>query len=663
MILFTGFSLGILQMALCQPVTDMVRPGQKGMFVFLGKNIPTGTPTSGYKIERSEKAGNWKELSIVQTPATVEAFLSNAETFKTLFPNQPVPSQQDLRNIWQKAKATGQIDSVGGWNIPYTVRLSLGIMYFDEEVKEGIKYQYKITELNAGGFQKNVMVSTIVSIPYNPVFDKATFVESSRTYKSIFLKWMSIGKNPAGMIRIYELLPQSTLLLKGTSAIYHKKDTTWYIFQDNITFGRDRETLQYFFQPYDPFGNPGTVSEVAIVPPDEFREAYFHHMQAEKTPDRLGISISWQIEKPELLKSVDVFRSEKFDGAFKLITTLSPVMSKYSDESILADKVYYYLLRGYSAIGNNYFESGKFFCFGMNPVKPIPPYIKTAAGTSNGVELKIISSDPEAYGVRIFRNNGVDPALFEVGFTLKKDSSMILVQDTGKELSGRRFYTYAARTESTSNILSDFSDSVHVRPLLPTFPEVPSTVNAYTEDGVIKIFWENVQLRDNFIEGYLILRKEDTGDGRQSGKFEPVFEDGTVYRSNFYYDSTATEGKIYSYSVQSVDIFSGISEQAIVTSVHIPENLPVPPAGLKAVSSSEGIILEWGSAVMNDFDHYRIYRYQRGLAPVILKNVSGETLTYTDKSATTGQLFFYYLTSFDKKNRESIPSQEVGIRK
>jgi fibronectin type 3 domain-containing protein len=41
--------------------------------------------------------------------------------------------------------------------------------------------------------------------------------------------------------------------------------------------------------------------------------------------------------------------------------------------------------------------------------------------------------------------------------------------------------------------------------------------------------------------------------------------------------------------------------------------------------------------------------------------VNKTATSYTDPTAAPGKQYFYYLTTIDKQDQESAPSQEVGI--
>ncbi len=77
--------------------------------------------------------------------------------------------------------------------------------------------------------------------------------------------------------------------------------------------------------------------------------------------------------------------------------------------------------------------------------------------------------------------------------------------------------------------------------------------------------------------------------------------------------------------------------------------------------SDNGVYLTWGETVYPDIASIRIYRYQRGSTPSLIKTLSPEILEYVDPDIQSGKLYFYYLTSVNKEGIESGRSEEIGV--
>jgi fibronectin type 3 domain-containing protein len=643
--------------------SDMARPGPKGIFLFLGKNVPCGKTTSAFRIERRTKDGAWKQVTDVKAPATLAEFNNRLDAARALFPVQPIPSGEKLEGIFQQAIKIGNVDSVKGWQNIYPVRLALGISYFDADARDGNGFQYKITELNPAGLQKNLLISNTVSMPYNPKYDAIELAESSQTDKFIYIKWRSTGKSAAPLFMVLKFENQKPVLAKGKTIRYTDGDTTFYVFQDSLAKIQD-QNLQYFLTPYDEFGNSGKSTNVVVITKEIFNKAIFLRTHASKLSDGFGIRISWKFSNPGSAKSIDVYKSELPDKDFKKLVSLSPDDTLYTDESIKPDKVYYYMLQANQRNGSRIKQSNKIFSVAYNPAKPIPPAINAAIGIKDGVKLFIDATDVQAAGIRIYRNDGIHETMTPVSDLIRKtNNSRIIFTDTSGSLSGRLTYKYGVRTESTSYVLSDLSATAMARPLISSAPSSPSYIKAYSEDGTIKLYWENMQQNDPGIAGYRITRRTENNLKNGESPFSPIAGDKMVYVSNFFIDSTVVPGNTYTYEIEAIDIDNNHSSQKTRASVSLQEDLPIAPGGITLINVPEGIRMEWAETSYKGMQSYKLYRYQRGITPALLTTLPAAAKDYTDTTLQKGQLYFFYLTTVNKSGKESARSEEAGITK
>lgn len=652
----------LITMPLFSQNSDFARQGPSGIFVGLGKNIPNGIKISHYKIERSENGGTWKLLVVeCKTPATFEEFLVKAENNNILFPGNAVPARDQLEKLWQKAGTAGVFGTEDAWGLTLAVRMAFCVIYYDKDISENIKYSYRVTSFDLSGAQLEQSISDAVSWPLVPVFDTITLVDYTRSAKLFSMKWRSAGKHPADDFRVYCFENEKPKMLTGNTIIYTKKDTTWYLYQDQSPEITGMKELICFLVPMDIYWSMGKSTPVTQIGSTDFNSVYFTQTKAVKEPGKLGITLSWKISNYDPLKYYEVYRSLVFGRNFERITTLGPADTTFTDPNVVPDKIYYYYLQ---ACGSQDFQrthSNIFFDYGMDPGIPVTPSIYQATGVKNGTEIRVLLNDVNMAGIRVFRSNGISDSLYALGDLVRNDSNSVVFRDTSNALNGYNYYSYAVRSESTSHKLSELSNIVSIRPLKPTFPETPSSFHAYPEDKKIKLFWDNGGTERRNIQGYKLSRREETGNLNDTKAYIDLPGSEGLLFANYYTDSTAEAGKTYSYNLQAVDIYQGISKYSANLAIAIPVDLPIPPTDLKAVNTPDGIVLEWGPAVFDNLDMYRIYRYQRGNIPEVIKLVGKNVITFTDSSALKDQLYFYYLTTVDKAGHESVPCREAGI--
>jgi len=138
-ILFFG-----LYVAAFPQAQGVVKHGPSGIFIFMGKEIPSGKNVSGFKIERSTDSISWELVAELKAPAGFEAFKKAIDRAKPFFPVQPIPSDDKLSQLYQKAMATGNTDSLKGMRMLFPIRVALGIMYYDTTASRNTVYRYRV---------------------------------------------------------------------------------------------------------------------------------------------------------------------------------------------------------------------------------------------------------------------------------------------------------------------------------------------------------------------------------------------------------------------------------------------------------------------------------------------------------------------------------------
>lgn len=493
-------------------------------------------------------------------------------------------------------------------------------------------------------------------------FDEVKFQESEYNRQMTYIKWYSKGRNPAPLFLSLRYENEKPVQVKGIQMIYQKHDTTFYVMQDTMApVLKDKEMLQYFMTPHDTAGNAGKSSAIVLISKGGSR--WFTKTAANKLEKEKGIKVGWKFSNTSVVKFFEIYRSIDFNKDYKLVTALSPTDTVYLDYGIQPDRVYYYQIHAIPVDGNQAIESNVIFGAGFNPQPPLPPFIKSVKGVKNGTVLHIQVTDTEAGGVRVYRDDGKVPKLKLVSDLLRVPDSLIVVfYDTASALSGRKTYTYAAKTESTSFIESALSNKVYVRPVIAFAPRNPEELTAYEEDGAIQLYWENMEARDLGIAGYKVSRKEESPVKDKVAQFIDLTPSNAIWKLNHFTDTTASPGRTYTYQVMSVDIDGNISKTGTLATVSLQANYPIAPFAVTGYSTDEGINLSWSQTLYADIAAVNLYRYQRGSKAVLVAKLPADATEYLDKETVAGSLNFYYLTTTNKAGIESKPSEEAGVR-
>jgi fibronectin type 3 domain-containing protein len=645
------FGLFIISTSLFSQKNEFCHEGPIGIFISGGKQIPNGVKIKNIVIERKEDKSDWKKLVELVTPATESEFkLKFADACK-YFPDYSLPSDKKLSAIWSNTKF-GLSDSLGFWGSHPAVKMALGLMYYDLDVKKNTLYYYRII-LNGTTYE-----SKAFSLPFNPVFDELHFSESWYNNDDLNFKWYSIGKNPANSLKVFTYNEQKKPVEVKADVLYYKnKDTSFYVFiHKGLKAGVDR---QYSIVGLDQYENSSLNSAQAVIAAVNSNAVYFTKTKAEREIDMLGVKLNFKLSTLQNVKSIHVFKSNDAGKTFKELSSVSGTDTIYFDENVQPDKIYYYYFAAFDNRGALLKKSNTIFSYALDKRKPITPFVNYAKGIKNGIELQFSCTDEFLKSYRVHRKGNEEIGFKIIYETVANDfSKPIVYKDTAQELSPKQFYSYYVTVINTSGKESDSSNQVIERPLKNTFPNAPAFFNVYYQDSVIHLDWENMKVNDWTIKGYKVFKKI-----KGETKYAPLFANDSILEFNRVKDNKFEYGKTYDYAIETIDQFNNISKSKMLASVTLYESKMIPPGGLKAVNTALDVVLEWEALQEKDIKGYAVYRYQREQTPVKLAKLDSKELSYIDKSAKKGQLYFYYITSINSKDVESAGSEEVSVRK
>jgi fibronectin type 3 domain-containing protein len=159
------------------------------------------------------------------------------------------------------------------------------------------------------------------------------------------------------------------------------------------------------------------------------------------------------------------------------------------------------------------------------------------------------------------------------------------------------------------------------------------------------------------------------GPAGQYRVFRRVEQDPAVslmatVEANQWVDTTTEYGKQYNYVVQAVEktgtgeVESELAEEKSVTPIDTFP--PAVPKGLNAVAAGEKIELVWDRNTEPDLAGYRLYR---ALGDGKLEKIADiqDTPSYSDSKVESGKRYRYAVSSVDRLNNESNPSEPVEI--
>ncbi len=145
--------------------------------------------------------------------------------------------------------------------------------------------------------------------------------------------------------------------------------------------------------------------------------------------------------------------------------------------------------------------------------------------------------------------------------------------------------------------------------------------------------------------------------------FHPLTDSILQFNQNSFTDNTIETNNDYEYAVVSLDMFGGKSEMSNSFRINNLPGRPLSPAGLQAIVMKNEVKLKWEPSLQEDIVEYKVYRQKRNSEPEFLGSVkSNFKPEITDKGITKDELYFYFVTTVNKFDVESLPSKSVSVR-
>lgn len=234
-------------------------------------------------------------------------------------------------------------------------------------------------------------------------------------------------------------------------------------------------------------------------------------------------------------------------------------------------------------------------------------------------------------------------------------------KDTG--LVAGNSYSYTVKAFDKMDNISNESAAINGIPLLPSITGLDPVSGVTIGGNKVQEF--KLIFADNKDSSGAVVSAEVSYDnknwvpvqGTPSGPF-------TYDSTNLYYSCNVDLGPEKSgdyYIRATLTDASGFSDKK--TGYYIIDRTPpTAPLGLAALHGAGTVELSWEQSKEADAVSYKLYRKTEGSSnPTLLKTISGKTNTsYIDSDVIENTKYIYYVTSVDKFDQESVPSNEIS---
>jgi fibronectin type 3 domain-containing protein len=649
--------------------SQRVLSGKDGVYLFLGKEIlHPERPVKGfvgYNVYRKSAGGEYRKLneqpvSRVNTEREFESALG-PETLSELAQYFKLG---DPAKVWVYVAAHS--DSAGKLGLALLNKdllREIGLLYVDREVEPGATYEYAVAKIRGDKTESareqfgKVLVGSIPSMPRL----KLEVISASDT--GITLRILMPRNKTIYGCRIYRKQFGEPFAKAGDDihAGSGEADMSTSFIDKNVP---PRAVFYYFAEPFDFVDNAGVPSDTLEVFTYDFNGiATALDLVAAGTQG--GVRLSWSALRDDFViqyLSVEHSRNEK--EGFVEVAGIAPTDTTFIDGGAIPAMPNYYRIVSVGIDGKTKKYSATVSGLPFNSVAPAPPHSVTAGYARGGVLLSWERSpETDVAGYFVYRSTGERDTLEQVSPLIRQTpkDTLYTFTDTSSSVSSKAEYWYFIEAENTSQQKSDLSQPVKIKGSiydLAAVPEPPLGISGYVDTDGIRLVWEDATAVDNGVAGYVVYREKAGAKGEP----ERIADSMVPAEWHMFLDRTAAQGVQYEYSVASVNINNVEGKRSNPFLIKRDVRPPIPPAGVQVRQTSKGVVVQWGRSLQPEILGYHVYRAGVGKARERVANrVTGTE--FLDPVPVKGELYRYTVTAVSKDRGESLPSEEVTVRR
>lgn len=648
-------------------------PARNGVWVQITKNLRPAREGTRYQIERVE-AGQRTWQAVGQTdpvPANPTDLAARLDRLLAKNPIYELPGDSLLARLWVRYGRVGTADSLGVFGLHPLLLEALGVAFFDAGAKAGVRYDYRITAVSKAGRQP-LPVTKSVSFPGPKQPFGAKLIRATGTGTDVRMQFLITqpGRN-IGLVRVQRgIYGQTTPRDVPTDWGFRvgKKDSLIVEVTDRNV--QKRMTYQYTLIPTDMLGNEGTPSELATV--TNLRPYVdlptIMAVKARSDEDRRAVRLSWRLSGNAQawragLRSIEILRSDSFDGPYKPIASMLPTDTAFYDTQVRPVEMRYYQL----LVNGNYDQApasvrvaGMLNASEENRFAPIGLRLDR---TKDAIKLTWRRGGANVRGYVVYRGTSVKGEMKAITPVMVTTDSVGTFTQNISELAVAPLYVYAVAEENSSYKIGPLSERVMAGAVVPATVRTPLNVQVISKQTAGRtralVVWENMKAIDPYVQGYAIYRK---AEGEKDVTLLYHQPDDT-FTHNTFTDTTVRAGIRYSYRVRAYGFGETMSAPSAEATFY--EALPpvLTPLGLRVAALADGksVRISWDAPAQPSIAKYNLYRYRATGKPTVVANLTATYTQFVDKGADAGGTYFYQIASVGSDGRESNLSDPVGV--
>ncbi len=629
-----------------------------GIFVFCGKEIPKNF---SYLIEKQMPDKKWIPVAELKAPK------SEAEC-KAAIMQLPAPvaavtpiNVSVIANVWKKIQKYTLLDSLFAYGLDERYQYMAGTAWFDHGIKESGQYNYRIKKLSKNGSQ-TVMKEVSISYPSGKKISAVSPVRFKLNEKSISISYkIPETENISGLKIFRSAYLRNSFNEIPVDMIYTSQDNEMVaeITDAGVMKGL---TYSYVAQAFDALGNKGQLSDTLniyfVAKPSDL--GLITNFTVTSDAEKGGNLLKWNFNYSMNVNTIDVYRSDAYNGRYQMIAALNPKQKEYFDSRNINPAVSYFY---YVAINNGYGSSlpsarVPSILEGRNP-NLFPPQDIRISRNGNIVLLNFRRLGHDIRGYYVYRGDGYTAPLTQLPRMLLSSDSLLTYTDTLPKTINTEVYSYAVASVNTSYNISPMSERVSISFSGGRLP-VPNKVSVIGNKKSLTVTWSDAAELHAGVMGYRIFRESRYNDKIETPEKLIAVTD---FMNNAYTDSLLIPGRYYAYRVQCFgeDTLDTGSISQPAGFLYMGEPL-LQPGNVTVIPSDKKIILKWTMPVTENLLSTAIYRSVENGEPLLIKETDVKTEMYEDATADAGTMYYYFIVLKYKNNLYSKPTDAIGAK-
>lgn len=574
-----------------------------------------------------------KQLGIADAKGIAEYYgLTQGMGFSSIQSKSSTSIQLD----WKKQEGvTGyeiqrSTSSASGFATVATIGNSATISWTDEKLSSGVTYYYRIRTYTTSG--SKTKYGTWSSVEAGATMARPNIVSiKSENNKKLKLTWDRMEN--AVNYEVYRSTSKN-----GT---YKKVNTVNginnYSYIDTVSEGKK---YYYKIRCIGMIDNTTVYSDYSEIVSAKTAELVKETAAVAK--DSESLRISWKAL--EGVGGYTIRRSTSKNGKYKLIATIyKPTTSYYDDDTVTADKTYFYKIQTYNYNNGVKGYSGYGSVFSGKTVKKASiSTIENLSSTKLKITWKKVSG---ANGYRVYRSTSKGGSYKRI----KTISSGSTTSYTDTDLKSGTTYYYKVRARNKVNGKTGYGTYSTVRSAKAIKKASIATVEGYSVSK-ITIKWNTVSGNN----GYNIYRSTS-----EKGTYKKI---GTAKKNTTSYrDTKLNMNKKYYYKIEAKA--SGYKKAGTSGLSKVASGYPQRSTAITSITVNESNQLTLNWKKVSGASSYEIYRSTTvdGAYELLEEVFDYKIVTYTDTSATVGTSYFYKIRATAKYDGKNIYTKYSNV--